>query len=832
MIFAAAEVFVVHLKFRREAHSFSLSEIPLLLGLFYTTPGTLILVQMLGSALALIFHRRQVPVKLAFNLASFALATCCSILVFRGLSPHGDPLNPTSWLAALAAVLVSSCIGVATVFCAIVISGGPRSGKTLLPALGFGTFGAVVAGSVGLMAVVVVASHPLGSVLLIVPTVGLFVANRGYTRQREEHESLRFLYDSTRLLSQSPELEEAVGAMLAQARETVGADVAALVYLPHDHDRALRSCVGPGAAEQRMREVDPATLTALWDQLSSETGSVTFGTTEDRALVDALGADIELVDGMVVPLRGEARVIGVLIVANHLSDVGSFGPTDGRLLETLAGHLSIALENGRLEQSLAQLHLLQRELSHQATHDPLTGLANRALFADATNQALADVNTDSSVAVLFIDLDDFKLVNDSLGHAAGDELLVTVAGRITSCLRPGDVAARLGGDEFAVLLSTVTAVDHAATVAERLLRSLDRPVPVQGEAISVHASIGLALSTPKDTSSTLMRNADTAMYGAKQHGKGCWTLFSPDMHEAVLQRHDLTHDLLTAIDRNELVVHLQPIVELGTGRVLAAEALVRWAHPRRGLLLPDVFIPVAEDTGNIGRVTKFMVTEACRHAMLWPPSDEGVDIAVSVNFSARDFDSKELVDVVQSALATTGLPGTRLVIEVTESLMLTNSDRSLDTLRQLTKLGVRIALDDFGTGYSSLSYLRQLPLSWIKIAKPFIEDLGRNQRPDGLVHAIVELGHVLHLAIIAEGVETSKQLRHLSEYACDAGQGYLFGRPMPPQEFLSWMEHHEPADWSAGPLDAVRPPGRGGESPCQTADLLSSAWEPGVNRRV
>jgi diguanylate cyclase (GGDEF)-like protein len=805
LLFALAEMFVVHLKFRHDAHTFSLSEIPLMLGLFFAAPGTVLLAQVIGGGAVLAVHRRQSLIKLAFNLANYAVSVLSAAIAFRLVLGAGDPLGPRGWVAGSTAALAASVVAVAAIYLAVSLSDGRPAPREFLRPFSFAAFGALVTSSIGLIAVEVLASHPLGELLLVVPTVGLYIANHAYVGERQKHQSLQFLYNSTRLFHQSPELDFAVDAMLAQAREVLRADVAVLAFYPADGDRLLRCRVGPGPTHEGMHEIDRNAMVQLQSLFDQSAASHIFDNDASNDIVRRLACGVEVHNGIVVALQGETQVIGALVVANHLSEVSGFQPADVRLLETLAGQVSVALENGRLEHSLAQLRVLERQLSYQATHDALTGLANRALFSQRVSEALTRPNRSRELAVLFIDLDDFKTVNDSLGHSAGDALLVAVAERVNSCLRDRDIAARLGGDEFAVLLDGVDGRRAAVAAAERILATLDLPVPVQGQNLTVHASVGVSLGSWGADAATLMRNSDTAMYEAKARGKGCWALFSPDMHDAALRRQELIQDLLGALDDDGFVVYFEPIIDLHADRIVAAEALVRWAHPDKGLLSPESFIALAEETGHIGRITQAVLSKACRLAAGWPVDPQsGRAPAVSVNLSARDFNSRDLIDIIFSTLNSTGLPPERLILEITESLMLSDTARSVEILRELAARGVRIALDDFGTGYSSLSYLGQLPLHWMKIAKPFVDDLGTDPAHDALAHGIIELGHVLQLGIIAEGIERPDQLATLQRFGCDTGQGYLYSHPMTSDQFLDWLNEHHAGGRNGPALSACR----------------------------
>jgi diguanylate cyclase (GGDEF)-like protein/PAS domain S-box-containing protein len=422
---------------------------------------------------------------------------------------------------------------------------------------------------------------------------------------------------------------------------------------------------------------------------------------------------------------------------------------------------------------------LEAQLVHQAFHDGLTGLANRTLFTERVEHALAGAGQ-GDLAVLFIDLDDFKHVNDSLGHAAGDQLLVAAARRLQGCLRPTDVAARLGGDEFAVLLERVTDAVAAATVAGRVLDTLHQPFGLNGRTIPIKASLGVATARPGvDEADELLRNADVAMYAAKAGGKDRYELFRPDMYEDMLQRLELEAELRHVADRDQLVLHYQPIVELVSGRITRVEALVRWDHPAKGLLPPPAFIPLAEEQGLIGPIGNWVLLQACLQARRWHDQfPDAPPLSVHVNLSGRQLEDQGLVGEVVQALETSRLSPRQLTLEITESVLVTDIGSMSGRLRELKGLGVLLAIDDFGTGYSSLSYLRRFPIDMLKIDKAFVDGIGQGREDTALAHAIVKLSHTLQLHTVAEGIERSEQAAHLASLGCQDGQGYLFARPL------------------------------------------------------
>jgi len=424
-------------------------------------------------------------------------------------------------------------------------------------------------------------------------------------------------------------------------------------------------------------------------------------------------------------------------------------------------------------RDVAERKRLERELRHQAFHDSLTNLANRALFRDRVEHALARIGRDlDALAVLVLDLDGFKAVNDSLGHGTGDRLLTTVARRLEASVRPGETVARLGGDEFAILLEDLTDAQAPVQVAERVLAALGTPFTLDGREVFVQASIGISLSAFGATDADeLLRDADLAMYVAKRRGKGRYELFEPGM-------------LAETVERLELEVHYQPSVDLAEERIVGVEALVRWRHPERGLVSPVEFIPVAEETGLIVPIGRWVLEQACRQAVAWRqaagPGDE--PLRVSVNLSGRQLQQPDLVEQVAAVLADTGLPPEHLVLEITESMLLEDADDTVIRLQQLKDLGVLLAIDDFGTGYSSLSYLSRLPVDLLKIDRSFVAGIADSHEAADLAQAIVRLGRTFHLTTVAEGVETAEQLAELQAMGCDQAQGFYFSRPLPPDQ--------------------------------------------------
>ena len=452
---------------------------------------------------------------------------------------------------------------------------------------------------------------------------------------------------------------------------------------------------------------------------------------------------------------------------------GSLRHFEARVARTSAGDLLLLIRD------VTEQRVLAGRLQEQASCDALTGLPNRSVFTARVALALAapEPASGSRACVLFVDLDDFKQVNDVLGHAAGDALLVDAAERMKQCLRPGDVLARLGGDEFAVLLAGV-GITEGQAAAGRLRESLAQPFPATSDrpAVVTGASIGVAAAVGSDTERSLLSHADVAMYAAKSGGKGCYRVFEEGMRDRLLARISAEMDLRGALERNQLFLQYQPVVHAATGEVVGAEALVRWNHPVRGLIPPNDFIPVAEASGLIVPLGSWVLHEACRSAATWPGDDRRPAPGISVNVSARQLVHGDLAADVRRALTSSGLAPERLTLEVTETALGATGDAVLDCLTAVRALGVRISLDDFGTGYSSLTHLRRFPIDEIKIDRSFVSELG-DPRQARIAEGVLALAAVLQVEVVAEGVEVKEQARALRAIGCTLMQGWLYGRP-------------------------------------------------------
>lgn len=566
------------------------------------------------------------------------------------------------------------------------------------------------------------------------------------------------------------------------------ADQIAIAIERKRNEEALR------LSQERFELVTRATSDAIWDW-NLETNELWWNEGFQKLFgyrAEEVGSDIASWEARLHPEDAE-RVIRD--INNHITsgkthwvDEYRFRRADGTYAFVIDRGYVVYDSDGKPKRMLGSMmdvtdrKNLEQQLTHQALHDPLTKLANRALFRNRVEHAIAKLpRINSSLAVLYLDLDNFKPINDSMGHAAGDKLLVAAAERIQDCLRNTDTAARLGGDEFAVLIESVHRNDEAVVIAERILDVFRQPFLIDDKEVYVRTSIGIATSSDETISGEiLLRNADVAMYRAKTQGKGTYVVFEPHMHDALMQRIELEGDLRRGIDACEFVIHYQPILNLTDGKLLGMEALVRWQHPRFGLLPPMKFIPLAEETNLIVPLGEWILTEACSQMEKWRHQFAfGDDLSVTVNISIRQFQQRELIDIVKSALERSGLPPGQLILEITESFMMQDTECTIRKLSELKELGIRLAIDDFGTGYSSLSYLQRFPVDILKIDKTFIEKIGKNGEGNAVAKAIIMMGDSLKLKTIAEGIELPEQIEALRDLGCEAGQGFHFAQPLP-----------------------------------------------------
>jgi diguanylate cyclase (GGDEF)-like protein len=791
LAFAGTEMAVVHLHVRRSAQTFSLSEVPLVIGLFFLAPQLLVLARLVGAGSALFAYRRQRSVKLAFNLGVVATETAVALVIFSALLGNADPESAAARLAAFGAAI---CAGLVTTLLVGIVSMlhdgqvNPTMWRRIL-AMGLVSFTANA--SLGLVAVTILQVQPSAVWYLLLVLAVVSAAYHGYSTVHRRHENLEVLYDFTRDVGAALHVDSVGIALLTRARDLLSAEQAEIILENSDGTDTTRLRLAPDETLDHVTESPE--LRALRLQVAGS-GSVAIPRSTrvevQRAFLDHQGVK----DAVLVRLAAEGDVTGTVVVSNRLGEVLTFSPDDVRLLQTLTNHASVALANGRLVDRLTK-QAAERE--HEALHDPLTGLPNRTLFL----RELADVIAapHAKAAVLLMDLNGFKDVNDTLGHHAGDLLLRDVGGRLERALdSTGGLVARLGGDEFAILLPGVGGELAAKTVAHEVMAVLEKQTTIEGVRVDITASIGITLCPLHgDAATTLLRRADIAMYAAKgSHGH--IQIYNPERDHHSPQRLALASELRMTVERGELKVVYQPKADLRTGRVVGVEALARWNHPDRGFVPPEEFIAVAERSGVIRELTMHVLRTTLQQCRAWRL--DGLGLNVSVNVSARALRS-DFPAQVAAILGETGVAAGALTLEVTESSIMADPEHTGLVLDELSAMGVNIAVDDFGTGYSSLTYLKRLPVDEIKIDKSFVLGMSSDEDDAAIVRSTVDLGRNLGLRVVAEGIETSATWTALTTLGCDMAQGYFLSPAVTPGEFDGWLRARV-----AAPATAPAPP--------------------------
>jgi diguanylate cyclase (GGDEF)-like protein len=776
--FAVGEWWRVYIHFRQEAQSFSLSEIPLVIGVFVlaANPGPLVLARILGGAIGLGVLRRQEPMKLIFNLASFALETETVTILVHHISGT-DATSPVVWLWVLLFMSLASLLGFGLTALAISLAEGRQSHRQWFQPIVIVLIGGFANCSLGLVVVALLKSDPPMLLLLLTPLAAIGASYVLYTREHQKHQRLQYLYESSDMLQRASSDGAAIPELLDQLCKVFRSDIAVVSLLPvASGSGAWRTISTSSGASDNVETVLSAEHLERFVPLLDETkrGLIVTPTTSDPELRTWL-REQGFRDAMATLLQGEGMLLGTLVVANRLSDDGTFDNEDLHLFDAFAAQTSVAVQNTRLGHRLRQ----------QAFHDTLTDLANRALFMDRLEHALTRRERhDESLAVMFLDLDDFKEINDSLGHMAGDELLARVADRLKLVLRASDTAARFGGDEFAILVEETADPEDIIRVVERVVSVFKPRFVIAGREVTISASVGVAATASRDvTAEELVGRADVAMYRAKVKGKDTYEIFEPGMQDVVARRLEVRTDLERAIDRHELVVLYQPIVDMTTSTPVGVEALVRWKHPRWGMVVPAEFISIAEETGIIRELGFHVLEEACRQWQEWQVElNDEPGFTVSVNVSPRQLRDPGFVSEVWRILTKAGVPPSHLTLEITESFMVDDPESARARLRELKSLGIRISMDDFGTGYSSLASLQDLPLDILKIDKLFVDHVAEDPRRTAFAQAIIRMGKTLGLGLIAEGVETADQAERLLSLGCRLAQGFYFSRPVPADE--------------------------------------------------
>jgi diguanylate cyclase (GGDEF)-like protein len=790
-LFAVAESSVMYVQEKREAQTASLSEIPLTLGLFLAAPTSLLVGRVLGLALFTVVKRRTPVLKTTFNLALMVAETAVAIAAFAGIAALADGLGPVSWLAAVVAAFAGNAVSGLAIHAVIAAYEGWGGLRSIASRIVRGQMTTPIGVVVGLIGVTSLAQS-VDSLWLLMGLGFLVLAGyRAYGGLLDRHQNLERLYGFSRTLSGTPDLDGVMSHVLHEARTLLHAERASAAFVDKDGGIIARVRL---VGDEVVRLETPATEDDRWllaQVVDAESPVLLPRTSRGKARrwLDGYG----MRDALIVPLRGGNGAIGALVVADRLGDVRTFEAPDLQLLETVANHAGVALQNGQLVD----------KLRHEALHDSLTGLPNRLHLQRRLATALDAVRDGSSTgaAVMILDLDDFKEVNETLGHQQGDLLLTEVSSRLSGAVGSSASVARLGGDEFAVLLTGAVDEERAVQVGRRVLRSLEQPILLDGLEVEVGGSLGIALA-PEHASdaAALLKRADMAMYDAKTSARRL-RVFEPELDTDNPRRLTLVKELRAALQQGDVQVHVQPQARLASGEIAGVEALARWRHPTLGDVPPDEFIPVAERSGLIGPLTTRVLDGALAAWAQWRAA--GHDLTVAVNLSARSLHDPDLVEEVGRLLRRHGVPASRLTLEVTESAVMADPARAVALLHRLRDLGVRLSVDDFGTGYSSLSYLKRLPVHEVKIDRSFVTSLGDDAEDLPIVRAIVDLGRHMGLEVVAEGVEDAATMELLGSIGCDLAQGWHLGRPMPLDKLVPWLSGRAQPGRGRGPLRAV-----------------------------
>jgi diguanylate cyclase (GGDEF)-like protein len=763
-----AELALLRIGVRRQVYVVSVTEVALVPALFYLSPALLVAVVVVAGVLARMY-RRLSPVKLWFNVASIAAGAALASFIVRAGLPLDDA-DPATWLVLAAAVGANALVTHTAVIGVITLVQGRVSEaefvRTFVPAL----LVAAANIAVGLVLLIVLQQTPWALALLAALMAIFVVAYQSYVQSLRQSRALNEMYELTRAVANTPHDGTIADVFLGRVREMLQAEYATL-WIPRKgrHPEVLLSAkvdynalldVAAAPPEIRQRAFDSGATVAAGQKLGGEY----------RAALD----NARVKDVIIAPLRAGSVVIGCLEVANRLGDTTHFAPGDVRLLETIAAHAAVAVENSRLVE----------RLRFDAYHDALTGLPNRRRVTDSLEESVAVRNPGEVVALLLLDLAGLRDVNESLGRAAGDHLLIEVAGRLREVAPSSALVGRVGGDSFAITL-LVPDEEAAVVLAGQLRDQLRRPITVGSLTLEVDAAVGVVVYPDHGAEpATLLQRADVATQAAKRLASGV-SLFNQALESGSARRLGLAADLRQALDNEELEVYFQPKVAIADRRLVGVECLARWEHPTHGSVAPEDFVAVAEHTGLLDRLTEAVLVAGLRRARQW--ADAGHPLPVAVNLSSRSLIDPEFPDRVSALLTAHDVAPELLTLEITEDGAVGESDRPLPVLGRLADLGVRLAVDDFGTGYSSLSYLRRLPVQEVKIDKSFVQGMVTDAGDLAIVRAIVDLSRHFGLDVVAEGVESELTLNLLAEIGCGIGQGFLFSRPLPYERLEAWL---------------------------------------------
>jgi diguanylate cyclase (GGDEF)-like protein len=797
-----ATAFPVYVELGRETHSFMLYEVPAAVGLLTLGSRQALLAAAIGAAIARVFVHRNTPIKLAVNIFVTAIEVAVFARIAQLIAP-GLPVTSTrTWIAVLVGLAFANAVSSLAVSIAIRISGANVGLVVALRNMLVGMLGAIAMGMVAIVGLMLTVVNSASVAFTVVMVAGLIVAYRQQVVVRARYDAMVRLERFTRALAPDRAVDSILDKLLHHAAELMNTEEAAITLTTSTGQVLLSRGVSLENATDEVACPSPGDWVWVRSLSQKQAFLLSKSTHANESDVVAYLAGRDARDLVVAPLHLDADTVGVLVGRNRRNAVVRMSAADLDLVTTMAHHASVTLERSRLIEKL-ELEVSVRE--YEATHDSLTGLHNRAYFNVTADAHIASsLGAEQMTALMIIDLNHFKKINDTMGHHAGDEVLVQIAGRLINALPKGSQVARLGGDEFAVLVPDVKNFSGATDAATALREAIKLPVRIDEVQFGLDASIGVSIFPEHGVDrNTLMKRADIAMYAAKDRKGGVpIAVFDPSQQRWTAREVALIEDLRKAIENDQLSIAFQPKTNLQDGRVIGVEALCRWNHPIQGAIRPDEFIGLAEQAGLIDQITDFMLRGSLRQCRSW--LDDGFEVGIAVNIPAQSLVDPTLPSRIAALANACRVEPNLLTLEVTEGGLMEDARTSRAVMTELRSLGFRVSIDDFGTGYSSLAYLHTLPVDELKIDRAFVQRIGKDETSEQIVHVIVELAKTFGLRTVAEGIETDEIHDALRELGVELGQGYLMGRPAQAHELTELLRHgYRPAVTSRRSLVAV-----------------------------
>jgi diguanylate cyclase (GGDEF)-like protein len=776
----------VHIEIGRDVHSFILHELPIVVAVLSLSPRVAVAAIVTGATTARLFILRGKFGKVVWNAAATTVEVMIVLMCLYAIAPGQPVSSTTTWVALVLGTALSNLVSALMVSGAICLSGGRLKLAVMARTTGIGMVGGSTMTVAAITGMVLTVVNPASVALTLLVCGACLLGYRKHIELSERYAAMLRLERFTRALSPDRSVDVIVDKVLHQAAELMNTEDASLVIATTTGQVIVRTSLSCRQDSEGAKDpsVEKAALPgdAVWNRAHENNSAflVTSQQTEPDfvSALTAMGAK----DLVVAPLRLDANTIGVLVGHNRRNAVVRMTSADLDLVTTMANHAAVILERSRLIERLGQ-EVTERE--YDATHDSLTGLPNRAAFNQSADSHLQGGST---ATVMLVDLNQFKKINDTMGHHAGDHVLIQIAHRLQGALPEGATVARLGGDEFAVFIPGISTAEESVAAAERLRETINIEVTVDDVSFALDAAIGVSISPDHGTDRhTLLKRADIAMYAAKERRGNPIAVFEPSQQRWTARGVALVEDLRRAIDHGDLWIAYQPKTSLADGSVIGVEALCRWTHPTHGPIRPDEFVALAEQAGFIDSITEYMLDGALRQCRAW--LDDGLAVGIAVNIPAQSLTDNSLTKRVLERARRYRVPPHLLTLEVTESALVQDAKSSRAVMTELRSAGFKVSIDDFGTGYSSLAYLHSLPVDELKIDRAFVQRIGTDAASSQIVHVIVELAKTFGLTTVAEGIETDEIFESLRVLGVDTGQGYLMGKPAPAHELDEVLRH-------------------------------------------